>query len=280
MPILPANPDALSWSKTHRQAQWNINAVINEENDTLVRPTSESAAKTSNITYDFDTDMAYVYRHEHDASCEDIMVVVEGDTTEQRMYKSRLQYEYYNSEDLSDESDHGAEYPVQAPGLSQSSIPAYDAKAEPWCIQCVDCDPKCSPRSVDSDTPYGSHGFNCNRIYEACRWGSWWVDNLERLNLPRKRAKHIRFGSPTNLDEFLPPGMRPPPPLPPPQLPEFALIKVTGPVAYSDVSAEASPSRQPDWEAVMANTASPTHSAVSDQPDFGPALMETEAVNA
>jgi hypothetical protein len=30
----------------------------------------------------------------------------------------------------------------------------------------------------------------------------------------------------------------------------------------------------------MANTASPTYSVVSDQPDFGPALMETEAVNA
>jgi hypothetical protein len=243
MPILPANPDAFSWSKTHRQAQWNINTVINEENDTLVRPTSESVAKTSNITYDFDTDMAYVYRHERDASCEDIMVVVDGDTAEQRMYKSKLQYEYYNSEDLSDESDHGAEYPVQAPGLSQSSIPAYDAKAEPWCIQCVDCDPKCSLRSVDSDTPYGSHGFNCNRIYEASRWGSWWVDNLERLNLPRKRAKHTRFGSPTPLD--LPPGMRPPPPLPPPQLPEPLAQSRSSP-AYSDVSAEASSSHQPD----------------------------------
>ena len=70
--------------------------------------------------------------------------------------------------------------------------------------------------------------------------------------------------------------MRPPPPLP--TLAELAAIKSSP--EYSDVSAEASPSRQPDWNAIMANTASPTHSAISDQADFGPALMETEAVNA
>ena len=67
------------------------------------------------------------------------MVVLDSDTKEQRLYKGRLQYEYYNSEDLSDESEHVATSSVQAPGLLQSSIPAYDAKAEPWCIQCVDC---------------------------------------------------------------------------------------------------------------------------------------------
>jgi hypothetical protein len=76
--------------------------------------------------------------------------------------------------------------------------------------------------------------------------------------------------------------MRPPPPLPTLQemreWPEYAHLRSSP--AYSDVSAEASSSRQPDWEAVMANTASPTHSAISDQLDFGPALMETEAVNA
>ena len=190
MPILPSNPDAFSWSKNHRQAQWNINAVINEENDTLVRPTFEGVAKTSNITYNFDVDLAYVHKHEHSPSCEDIMVVVESYTPEQRAYKAKLQYEYYNYEYFSDEPDHGcfSDEPVsggenairapglsrssQAPGFSQSSIPAHDAKAEPWCLQCLDCEPKCSPLSVDSDTPYGSHGFNCNRVYEACRWGS------------------------------------------------------------------------------------------------------------
>ena len=56
---------------------WNINAALSAENNTLVRPTSESVAKTSNITYDFDTDMAYIYHNEHDSSCEDIMVVLE-----------------------------------------------------------------------------------------------------------------------------------------------------------------------------------------------------------
>ena len=59
----------------------------------------------------------------------------------------------------------------------------------------------------------------------------------------------------------LPPGMRPPPPLP--TLAELAAIKSSP--EYSDVSDEASPSRQPDWNAIMANTASPTHSAISDQ---------------
>ena len=284
MPILPAQTDALSWSKTHRQVNFGINSALAAESDTLVRPTAESTAKTSNITYDFESDMAYIYRNEQSTSCEDIMVILDSDTEEQRLYKGRLQYEYFHSEDLSDESDHESKCSVQAPGLSQSSIPAYDANAEPWCIQCVDCDPKCTPRSVDSDTPYGSHGFNCNRIYEACKWGSWWVDNLERLNLPRKRARHIRFGSPTPppARHVPPPGMRPPPPLPTVQemreWPEYAHLRSSP--AYSDVSAEASSSRQPDWEAVLANTASPTHSAISDQSDFGPALMETEAVNA
>ena len=273
MPILPSQTDALSWPKVHRQANWSINAVSAAESDTLVRPAAESIPKTSNITYDFDVDMAYIHKHEQNPSCEDIMVIVESDTQEQCAYKSKLQYEYYNCYS-SDEPECVGKTVVQAPGLSQSSIPAYDAKAEPWCLQCLDCEPKCSPRSVDSDTPYGSHGFNCNRIYEACRWGSWWVDNLERLNLPRKKAKHTRFGSPTPPD--LPPGMRPPPPLP--TLAELAAIKSSP--EYSDVSAEASPSRQPDWNAIMANTASPTHSAISDQSDFGPALMETEAVNA
>ena len=271
MPILPGQTDALSWSKIHRHANFGINSALAAESDTLVRPTAESTAKTSNITYDFDTDMAYIYRNERNSSCEDIMVVLDSDTKEQRLYKGRLQHEYYNCEYVSDESDHGAICPVQAPGPSQSSIPAYDPKAEPWCIQCMDCDPKCSPRSVDSDTPHGSHGFNCNRIYEACRWGTWWVDNLERLNLPRKRAKHIRFGSPTPLDH--PPGMRPPRQLPEP-------IHLRSNPAYSDVAAEARSSQQPGWEAVMANTASSTHSAISDQSDLGPALMETEAISA
>ena len=243
MTVLPSQTDALSWSKIHRHANFGINSALAAESDTLVRPTAENTDMASNITYDFDADMAYIHRNEQNSSCEDIMVVLDSDTEEQRLYKGRLQYEYYNSEHLYDGSDHGTACLVQAPGLSQSSIPAYDAKAEPWCIQCEDCDPKCTPRSIDSDTPYGSHGFNCNQIYEACRWGSWWVDNLERLNLPRKRAKH------------------------------------TSP-AFNGVSAKANPNHEPDGKVAMVNTACPPHSPISEQSDFGPALVETESISA
>ena len=156
MLILPSQTDALSWPKVHRQANWSINAVSAAESDTLVRPTAKSTPKTSNITYDFDTDMENVYRNARSTSCEDIMVVLDSDTEEQRLYKARLQYEYFNSD--SDEPGYFENYKgkasssVAAPVLSKSSIPAYDAKAEPWSIQCVDCEPRCSPRSIDSDT--------------------------------------------------------------------------------------------------------------------------------
>ena len=119
MPILPSQTDALSWSKIHRHANFGINSALAADSDTLVRPTAESTAKTSNITHDFDADMAYIHRNEQNSSCEDIMVVLDGDTNEQRLHKGRLQYEYYNSEHLSDESDHRTACLVQAPGLSQ-----------------------------------------------------------------------------------------------------------------------------------------------------------------
>jgi hypothetical protein len=152
MPVLPPETDALSWSKSHRQANCNINAVISAENDTLVQSVSGGVSTSSNITYDFDTDVAYIYQHEHDASSQHIMVNADDDTAEQQSYKARLQYHYYNVD--SDGSD-GVEFDRRegrasdafiAPGLSQSSIPDYGAKAEPWNSQCVDCEHKCFPR--------------------------------------------------------------------------------------------------------------------------------------
>ena len=153
MPILPSQTGAMSWSKVHRQANWRM-MLLQQRMTRWFAPLPRALPRlpTSPMT-------STIYRNERNSSCEDIMVVLDSDTKKQRLYKGRLQYQYYNCD--SDESDHvdglfaregEASSSVTAPELSQSSIPAYDAKAEPWSIQCVDCEPRCSPRSIDSDT--------------------------------------------------------------------------------------------------------------------------------